>query len=61
LSETPIDEQFRPSDVAAVFGCEKHYGPGDFLRPASLPSGTALEINFKRCFPISEEPSNWPR
>jgi hypothetical protein len=31
LSETAVDKQFRPGDVAAVVGREKYHGPGDFL------------------------------
>src|SRR5690349_7666755 len=31
LCEAAVHRQFRSRDVAAVVGCEKHYGPGDLI------------------------------
>src|SRR6266852_6485213 len=31
LCDTAIHKQFRPRDVAAVVGCQKHYGLGDLI------------------------------
>src|SRR5947207_13501872 len=57
LCEAAVHKQFRSRDVAAVVGCEKHHGLRDLIGCTELPSGTLLEIIFKRCWPVSAEAS----
>jgi len=58
LCEAAIDKQFRSRHEATFIRCEKPHGLRDLFGFAEPATGTALEIIFKRCRPVSEEPSS---